>query len=201
MLCQDHTRLLIDIFRKVLRMLESLNSDDPDDFKGLMGELEELYEKALVLREMMVKELREVGPFLVARGDLYMLTAKSGELIDYIEGMGTLLREIVVKGWKVPREMSEGLMEIAKEVFNALRRLREGVLALSFSPEKAANIVEGVDEDERRADSLYRRLDLKIITSGLELPLMLLLREVVSLLEGMIDRVKEEADLIRMMAL
>ncbi|RLI05864.1 hypothetical protein DRO24_05520, partial [Candidatus Bathyarchaeota archaeon] len=95
----------------------------------------------------------------------------------------------------------EGLMEIAEEVFNALKRLREGVLALSFSPEKAASIVEDIDEEERKADSLYRSLDLKIITSGLELPLMLLLREVVELLEGTIDRVKEEADIIRVMAL
>jgi uncharacterized protein Yka (UPF0111/DUF47 family) len=201
MLCQDHARLLVDIFRKVLVMLEALNSDDPDDLKCLMGELEELYKKALELRGMMVKELREVGPFLVARGDLYMLTAKSGELVDYIEGVGTLLWEIVERGWRVPKEMGEGLMEIAEDAFNALKRLREGVLALSFSPEKAASIVEGVDEDERRVDSLYRRLDLKIITSGLDLPLMLLLREVVSLLEGVIDRVKEGADLIRIMAL
>jgi len=201
MLYQDHARLLLDIFRKILVMLEAINSDDPCDVKGLLGELEDLYRKSLELRGMMIKELREVGPFLVARGDLYMLTAKSGELIDHIEGVGTLLREIVDRGWRIPREVAEGLMEIAEEVFNALKRLREGVLALSFSPEKAASIVEDIDEEERKADSLYRSLDLKIITSGLELPLMLLLREVVELLEGTIDRVKEEADIIRVMAL
>ena len=201
MLYQDHARLLVDIFRKILAMLEAINSDDPDDLKYFMAELKELYQRSLELREMMIKELREVGPFLVARGDLYMLTAKSGELIDYIEGVGTLLHEITRKGWRIPRDVAEGLMEIAEETFNALKRLREGVLALSFSTEKAASIVEGVDKDERKADTLYRNLDLRIITSGLDLPLILLLREIVELLEGTIDRVKEEADLIRIMAL
>ncbi|RJS87526.1 DUF47 family protein [Candidatus Bathyarchaeota archaeon] len=201
MLYQDHARLLVDIFRKILMMLEAINSDNSEDVKGLRGELEELYERSHELRGLMVKELREVGPFLAARGDLYMLTAKSGELIDYIEGLGTLLTEIAERGWRVPDDVAEGLTELAEEIFNALKLLREGVLALSFSTEKAASIVEGVDEEERRADFLYRRLDLKIITSDLELPLMLLLREVVELLEGVIDRVKEEADLIRVMAL
>ena len=62
MLYQDHARLLVEVFRKILMMLEAINSDDSGDLKGLRGELEELYERSHELRGLMVKELREVGP-------------------------------------------------------------------------------------------------------------------------------------------
>jgi hypothetical protein len=50
-------------------------------------------------------------------------------------------------------------------------------------------------------DVLYRSLDLSIITSNGELPLILTLRDVSMKLEEMIDAAVEEADLIRILAL
>jgi hypothetical protein len=58
-----------------------------------------------------------------------------------------------------------------------------------------------LDVLERKVDVLYRSLDLSIITSKTELPLILTLRDVSMKLEEMIDAAVEEADLIRILAL
>ena len=50
-------------------------------------------------------------------------------------------------------------------------------------------------------DSIHRKLDIDIVTSKAELPLILIMRDVTTKLEEMVDTAADEADLIRILAL
>ena len=82
-----------------------------------------------------------------------------------------------------------------------MTKLRESLISLGFNSDRAIVLAREVDEGERKVDSIYRALDLEIITSESGLPLILILRDIASMIENMIDMADDEADLIRILAL
>jgi len=201
MLCQDHARLIVEIFRKVLVMIDNLVNNDVDELRERLEEVEKLHHDSIEIRRMMMKELHETGGMLTNREDIYRLVSKSSEVMDYIEGIGARLWEIGERRWRIPEKVGKGLVEVAESAFDTLTKLRESLLSLGFNSERAILLTREVDEGERRMDTIYRTLDLDIITSEAGLPLILTLRDIVQMMEDMIDKAEEEADLIRILAL
>jgi uncharacterized protein Yka (UPF0111/DUF47 family) len=138
---------------------------------------------------------------LVNREDFYRLISKSGEVMDHIKGIGIRLWEMAEKRWEIPKGTGEGLVTMTDVAFETLTKLRESLISLGFNSDKAVVLTREVDESERRMDSIYRAVDLEIITSKADLPLILILRDVVGMVENIVDKAKEEADLIRILAL
>jgi len=201
MLCQDHSRLVVEVFRKVLVMIENLVKDNKYDLRSMLEEINKLHMDSLEVRRMMMKELHDTGGMLISREDLYRLFSKSGEAMDHIKGIGVRLWEIGEKRWKIPKAAGEGLVRMAEAAFETLTKLRESLLSLGFNSDRAIVLTRGVDEGERKVDSIYREVDLEIITSKVDLPLILILRDIAEMIENMTDKAEEEADLIRIIAL
>jgi len=201
MLCQDHARLVVEMFRNVLLMVENLVKGDIEELSGSLEEVKKLHDSSLDIKRTMMKELADTGGMLMDREDLYRLITKSGEVIDYIEGIGVRLWEMCNWKWEIPPEMGEDLVKLAEAAFYTLTKLRESILSLGLNSFRAISLTRDVDDGERKVDSLYRALDLSIITSKVDLPLILLLRNVAEIIEKMVDRAREEADLIRILAL
>lgn len=201
MLCQDHARLVVEVFRKVFAMIEKLVKYDINELRERLEEINKLHGDSLEIRRMMMKELHETGGMLINREDLYRLFSKSGEMMDHIRGAGIRIWEISEKKWKIPKRAGEGLVMMAEVAFETLTKLRESLISLGFDSDRAIVLARDVDEGERKVDAMFREVDLEIITSKADLPLILILRDVAGMIENMIDKAEEEADLIRIIAL
>jgi uncharacterized protein Yka (UPF0111/DUF47 family) len=201
MLSQDHARLIVEIFRKVLIMIENVIKDDIKIHKEELDEIEKLHSRSLEIRRMMMKELHETGGMLVNREDLYRLFSKSGEVTDHIKGIGVRLWEMEERTWKIPKVVEEGLVRMSEVALETLTKLRESLIILGFDSNQAIVLAREVDEGERKVDAIYREVDLDIITSGAELPIILLLRDIIGMIENIIDKAEEMADFIRIIAL
>jgi uncharacterized protein Yka (UPF0111/DUF47 family) len=79
--------------------------------------------------------------------------------------------------------------------------MRESLISLGFNSERSVQLTDEVDDGERRVDAIHRKLDIDIVTSNAEFPLILILRDVVTRLEEMVDKTTDEADLVRILAL
>jgi len=201
MLCQDHTRLVVEIFRKILVMIDILVKNDVDELRERLEEVEKLHHDSLEVKRALMKELHETGGILINRDDLHRLISKSGEMIDHIEGIGVRLWEIGERNWKIPEKAGEGLVRLVEAAFETLTKLRESLISLGFNSDKSIALTREVDEGERKLDAIYRTVDLEIITSKMELPLILILRDIAEMVENMGDKAEEAADLIRILAL
>lgn len=201
MMCQDHSRLVVEIYRKLLQMIDDLVKGELNMLGNTWMEVESLHSKALEVRMNVMKELHETGGVLINREDFYRLISKSSELTDYIEEMGFRIYQIGERRWRIPKTIGEGLMRLAEAAFQGLTKLRESLISLGFNAERAAVLAKEVDEIERKVDSIYRDLSIVIITSGMELPLILILKDIAEELELLIDAAKDEADIIRILAL
>ncbi len=201
MMCQDHARLVVEIYRKVLVMIDNLVKHEHGGMKERIAEVQKIRSEAIEIKRGIMKELRSSGTLLFNREDFYRLMVKQSEVIDHAESVGVRLEAIGERNWKIPAQIGVGLADMADAAFDALVKLRESLISLGFNSERSLVLAGELDVLERKVDVLYRSLDLSIITSKTELPLILTLRDVSMKLEEMIDAAVEEADLIRILAL
>jgi len=201
MLSQDHARLTVESFRKVLVMIENLVNHDVTELRDRLEEIEKIHSESIEIRRIMMKELYETGGMLINREEFYRLFSKLGEGNDHIKGVGVRLWEMGEQNWKVPKEIGDGLLKMAEIAFETLTKLRESLISLGFDSERAIVLIRQVDEVERRMDTIYREVDLEIITSKSDLPVILMLRDIADKIEKVVDKANELADLIRIIAL
>ena len=201
MMCQDHARLVVEIYRRVLVMIDNLVKHEHGGMKGRLEEVQKIRAEAIEIKRGIMKELHSSGNLLFNREDLYRLITKQSEVIDHAESVGVRLSAIGERNWKISSQVGVGLADMADAAFDALVKLRESLISLGFNSERSLALAGELDALERKVDVLYRSLDLSIITSKGELPLILTLRDVSMKLEEMIDAAVEEADLIRILAL
>lgn len=201
MLCQDHARLVVEVYRKVLVMIDALVKGENDDMRKMLDEVERLHAESRKIQRSIMKELHESGSILFNREDFYRLISKAGEVNDYIEAIGVRLWAIGEKKWTIPSNIGVGIIEMADAAFDTLVKLRESLISLGFNSERSLQLTNEVDEGERKVDSIHRRLDMDIVTSKAEFPLILIIRDVSTHLEEMVDIAAAEADLIRILAL
>jgi len=200
MMCQDHARLVVEIYRKVLLMIDKLVKGD-SDVQAALVDIERIQQESIQIKRNIMKELHESGSLLFNREDLYRLISTASIVIDHIESVGVLLAAIGERKWKIPSNLGVGLMNMSDSAFDTLIKLRESLISLGFNSERSLQLTAEVDEGERRVDGIHRKLDLDIVTSNAELPLILTLRDVANKLETVVDRTSDEADLIRILAL
>ncbi len=200
MLCQDNARLIVEAFRKVLAIMDTLIKEGNNPSDVSMEQIDEIHDQASGIRTQLINELHDIGSVLVNREDFYRLISTFGELMDHIDAAAIRLIEISKREWVLPKKAAGGFAEMSDLAFDSLLKFREAMMSLGFNSEKALGFTREVDEIERKIDDLYVKVDIDIIMSGAELPLILILKDVTSLIENMVDLVRETSDLIRIIA-
>lgn len=196
---QGHAREVIEIFRKILSMIDDLNKGDRSDIEARLKEVEAIHAKSLEIKRSMMKELNQTGTLLIDREDLSRLIGKLGEIVDYIEAIAMMISEMAEMGWKVPSELQGGMVQMAEATFETLVKLRESLLALGMNSPRALNFAKEVEDGEQKVDKINRQMHLKVITCKAELPVVLLLKDIVQYMEDTTDRALEAADMIRIL--
>jgi len=137
----------------------------------------------------------------MSREDFLRFTNLTSEIADFCEGIAFRLLQIMERGWKVPKEIKEDLIELSDAVFYTISKLRETVMTLNYGTSKALEKAREVEAAERVVDGLYRQLEVDIIDSKMDLPPMFLLWTVVQHLEDAADKAKDASHAARILAL
>jgi len=200
MLCQDNVRLVVESFRKALVLFDSLSKEGGAP-TGVLDDLHRIMEEAARVRGTLIGELNDVGGILVTRDDFFRLMGLFGDMMDGMESLSFLLVEMKTRNIKVQKEDAEGVAKMADLAFDSLLKLKDGVMSLGFNSERAISYAGDVDGIEKSLDALYAKVDLDIISSQSDLPTILILREIASKLETLVDKAQGASDLVRIITL
>ena len=85
MMCQDHARFVVEIYRKVLVMIDNLVKHEHGGMKERIAEVQKIRSEAIDIKRGIMKELRSSGTLLFNREDFYRLMVKQSEVIDHAE--------------------------------------------------------------------------------------------------------------------
>lgn len=198
--CQDNLRKVVDVARKIPQMIEHFSKNDKDAARQLFSEIKKGEEEVIAARRMVSQELAEIGAILINREDYLRFTNLSSEIADFSEGIAYYLIEIMEHNWKVPDDIKTDLLKLSEAVLDAVLRLRETMMVLSYGSAKTLEKTKDVEVAERVVDDLYRALSIKVLSSKLDLPVLLLLRDVLQLLENTADKAEDAADAARMLS-
>jgi uncharacterized protein Yka (UPF0111/DUF47 family) len=195
--CQDNLRKVVDVTRKIPQLVVQFSAGDKDQARQLFTEIRKGEEEVLKARRMVSQELAEIGAILISREDFLRFTNLSSEIADFSEGIAYYLIEIIEHNWKVPDDIKKDLLKLSEAVFDAVLKLRETMMVLSYGSTKTLEQAKDVEIAERAVDDLYRALSIKVLSSKLDLPVLLLLRDVLQLLENSADKAEDAADTVR----
>ena len=192
--CQDNLRKVVDVSRKIPQLVEYFASGDKENARRLFSEIRTGEEEVIKARRMVSQELAEIGAILIAREDFLRFTNLSSEIADFSEGIANYLVEIMEHNWIIPPDVKKDLLKLSLAVLDSVLKLRETMLVLNYGPQKTLERAKDVEIAERIVDDIYRALTIKVLTSKLEVPVLLLLRDVLQLLENSADKAEDAAD-------
>jgi len=198
--CQDHLRKVVDVTRKVPQMIDCFNKNDKDGARQLFDEIRSGEDDVDKARRLVSQELAEIGAILFSREDFLRFTNLTSEIADFSEGIAFRLNEITNHNWKVPVDIKKELLTLSEAVLEAVVKLKETVMVLNYGPSKTMEKANDVEVAERKVDEIYRELEIRLLSSKMDFPPLILLRDVLELLEDSADKAEDAADAVRILS-
>jgi predicted phosphate transport protein (TIGR00153 family) len=198
--CQDHLRKVVDLSRKVPQMFDCFVKSDKEAARQLFAEIRKSEEEVDSARRIVSQELAEIGAILISREDFLRFTNLSSEIADFCEGVAFWLLQIMERSWKVPSEIRKDLLRLSEAMLETVLKLRETTITLNYGSAKTLEKARDVEMAEHAVDELYREVELKIINANLTIPVLVLLRDIIKLLEDSADKAEDAADAARILS-
>jgi uncharacterized protein Yka (UPF0111/DUF47 family) len=199
--CQELMRLVVDTVRETVNQTTAFQKGELKTAEDSYATVTELKEKAMETKRALTNELIEAGAILLSREDFLRLAAPITEMSDLAEGASFRLKELAARKIKIPKEVATDLANLGEGVLNSVLRLREIVISLSYDPSKVEELAKNVESSERIVDTLYRSTETRIIFGRMEVPALIMLRDVANLLEEIADKTEDAADSARILGL
>jgi len=201
-LIQDQMRKVVDGYRTLLNMLEDFTNG------AKTGKLEEYYNKILKNDEsaketslMIEREINSVGALLTDREGYIRLMTEIDRVSDITEGAAFRLLSLSKMKAKFGKSLNQKFLQLGETVLTALLRAREALLASTLDEATFHQKIKEAEEYEKKADELYRIIDLELLQSNLKIAPLLLSREVVEMIEDIADRAERIVDILRAISL
>ncbi len=181
-------------------MIDYFIRNDRDKARLLFSEIRSGEDEVDTARRMVSQELAEIGAILLSREDFLRFTNLTSEIADFSEGIAFRLLEIMEHNWAVSMDIKKDLLKLSEAVLETLVKLREAMMVLNYGSAKTMEKAREVEVAERAVDEIYRELEIKILSSKLDFPSMILLRDVLQLLEDSADKAEDAADAARILS-
>lgn len=200
-ICQEHIRKVVDAVRELPVMLVSYSKKDVENVQKCYENIQKLESESASLKRILMRELAEAGALLLSREDFLRLTAVINEIADFATGIAYRIYEASVRNWNASSGIINDLIKLSEAVLDTVIKLRETIFSLNFGVQRASESAKNVESAEDTVDALYRQIGLKILESKLEVPTMILLREIATFLEEIADKAEDAADAARVLSL
>ena len=198
--CQDHLRKVLNLTRKIPQIIDCFIREDLERARQLFNEIRSGEDEVDNARRLVSQELAEIGAILLSREDFLRFTNLTSEIADFCEGIAFRIVEIMEHKWNVPRDIKKDLMRLSEAVLEAVLKLRETMMVLSYGSAKTLEKAKDVEIAERVVDELYREIEIKLLNYKIEFPAFILLRDVIQLLEDSADKAEDAADAARILS-
>lgn len=198
--CQDHLRKVLDLTRKVPQMIDCFINENREKAKQLFNEIRSAEDDVDKARRLVSQELAEIGAILFSREDFLRFTNLTSEIADFCEGIAFRIVEIMEHDWNVPKDIKNDLMRLSEAVLEAVFKLRETMMVLSYGSAKTLEKAKDVEIAERVVDELYREIEIKLLNCKMEFPAFILLRDIIQLFEDSADKAEDAADAARILS-
>lgn len=173
-------------------------ADRYDDLAEVVRELGRLESQADDTKEAILDRLATGSVFPMARADLARLVGSVDGIANLGMGVGDRL---LMRRISLPREINKLLLAMAEVDLEAVRLLRDAVLAMRTDLRETIRRADMIDKVESRVDDLYAETYRHMFDMDVDFRTFHQLKAIIDRLESIADRCSQNAELLRHMAL
>jgi predicted phosphate transport protein (TIGR00153 family) len=197
---QDEITRILNSSRDLSNLTSSLVKDDEKDIQLCLERMRNTEEEVENLRRNITREVAEIGSLMANREDILRTAYTIDDIAGYISGVAFRLANMKSATLK-KGSFDEDLQQLVGMVVDTIFKLNEMGRALSINPASAIELAHDVQKLERKVDSKYRAVIIKALSEISSNKDLLLLKDAVEGIEGMIDKCQEASDSFTILAL
>ena len=189
---------VVVIVEKLRDVVERFVAERYDELAEAAKELDRLESEADDTKETILDRVYLGGVFPMHRADLARLVGS----VDNIANLATGAADrISMRRFSLPAEVNEQLVMMAQVDLEAVRVLRDAVVAMGTDLRQAIKLAGQVDKIESRADDIFASIYRCMFDMDIDYKTFHQLKAIIERLESIADRCNQNAEVLRHMAL
>jgi predicted phosphate transport protein (TIGR00153 family) len=197
---QDEITRSLNSSRDLATLTSSLFKGEEKDIQACLERMRNTEEEVENLRRKITREVAEIGSLMANREDILRTAYIIDDIAGYISGIAFRLANIKISTLRKP-QFDDDLKQLVGMVVDTIFKLNEMGRALSINPASTIDLAQDVQKLERQVDSKYRAVIVKALNEITVTKDLLLLKDAVEGIEGMIDKCQEASDSFTILAL
>lgn len=197
---QDEITRILNSSRDLSILTTSLIKGDDKDIQHCLERMRNTEEEVENLRRKITREVAEIGSLMANREDILRTAYIIDDIAGYISGVAFRLANMKSSTLK-KASFDDDLKQLVDMVVDAIFKLNEMGRALSINPATAIDLAQDVQKLERQVDAKYRAVIVKALNEISATKDLLLLKDAVEGIEGMVDKCQEASDSFTILAL
>ena len=196
----DEINRILNSARDLSTLFASIMKGDDKDVQVCLERMTNAEEVIENLRRKITREVAEIGSLMVSREDVLRTAYIVDDIAGFITGIAFRLSNIRTSSLK-KGNFDDDLRDLIGMAVDAIFKLNEMARALSINPANVIELAQEVQKLERQIDAKYRAIVIKVLNELAVTKDILLLKDVVEGVEGMVDKCQEASDSITILAL
>ena len=197
---QDEITRILNSARDLSTLTTSLIKGDDKDIQQCLERMRNTEEEVENLRRKITREVAEIGSLMANREDNLRTAYIIDDIAGYISGVAFRLANMKASTLK-KASFDDDMKQLVEMVVDTIFKLNEMGRALSINPANAIDIAQEVQKMERQVDAKYRAVIVKALNEFSATKDLLLLKDAVEGIEGMVDKCQEASDSFTILAL
>ena len=196
----DEISRILNSARDLSTLFASIMKGDDKDVQVCLERMTNAEQVIENLRRKITREVAEIGSLMVSREDVLRTAYIVDDIAGFITGIAFRLSYIRTSSLK-KGNFDDDLRDLIGMAVDAIFKLNEMARALSINPASVIELAQEVQKLERQIDAKYRAIIIKVLNELAVTKDILLLKDVVEGVEGMVDKCQEASDSITILAL
>ena len=197
---QDEITRILNSSRDLSTLTTSLIKGDDKDIQQCLERMRNTEEEVENLRRKITREVAEIGSLMANREDILRTAYIIDDIAGYISGVAFRLANMKPSTLK-KASFDDDLKQLVGMVVDTIFKLNEMGRALSINPANATDLAQDVQKLERQVDAKYRAVIVKALNEISTTKDLLLFKDAVEGIEGMVDKCQEASDSFTILAL
>jgi uncharacterized protein len=197
---QDEITRILNSARDLSTLTTSLIKGDDKDIQQCLERMRNTEEEVENLRRKITREVAEIGSLMANREDILRTAYIIDDIAGYISGVAFRLANMKASTLK-KASFDDDMKQLVEMVVDTIFKLNEMGRALSINPANAIDIAQEVQKMERQVDAKYRAVIVKALNEFSATKDLLLLKDAVEGIEGMVDKCQEASESFTILAL
>lgn len=197
---QDEITRILNSARDLSTLTTSLIKGDDKDIQRCLERMRNTEEEVENLRRKITREVADIGSLMANREDILRTAYIIDDIAGYISGVAFRLANMRASTLK-KASFDDDMKQLVEMVVDTIFKLNEMGRALSINPANAIDIAQEVQKMEREVDAKYRAVIVKALNEFSATKDLLLLKDAVEGIEGMVDKCQEASDSFTILAL